>query len=83
MSLFKTLPLFNSIFSSCRYYYNKTNNNDRDDAHTAQVHSVAVRPQLALPLWKQHCVRHGPEHQRRSALRVRVGVRGQRERRLY
>ena len=47
------------------------------------MHSVALKPQLALPLWKQHSVLHGPEHQRRSALRVRVGVRGQRERRLY
>ena len=113
MSLFKTLPLSYSIFSSCREYFNKTNDNIKqhsvqynsysyhifffkshrgrgdyvaahhDDARTAHVHSVALEPQLALPLWKQHCVLHGPEHQRRSTLRVRVGVRGQRERRLY
>ena len=47
------------------------------------MHIVALKPQLALPLCKQHCVLHGPEHQRRSALRVRVWLRGQRERRLY
>ena len=47
------------------------------------MHSVALKPQLALPLWKQHCVLHGPEHCHWSALRVRVGLRGQRECRLY
>ena len=47
------------------------------------MHSIALEPQLALPLWKQHCVLHGPEHCPWSALRVRVWLRGQRERRLY
>ena len=45
--------------------------------------SVALEPQLALPLWAKHCVLHGHEHQRRSAMRVRVGLLGQRDRRLH
>ena len=36
-SLFKTLPLPNSIFSSCRDYYNKTNENLKQ--HSVQYYS--------------------------------------------
>ena len=109
--LFNTLTLPNSTYSSCREYYNNTNDNlkkhsvqyhsssnniffrtnlrsdyvaaHHDNARTACVHGVAVEPQLALPLWAELSVLHGPEHCHWSALRVRVGIRGQRERRLH
>ena len=51
-----------------------------DDARTAHVHGVALEPQLALPLWTELSMLHGPEHCHWSALRVRVWLRGQRER---
>ena len=87
MSLFKTLPLPNSIFISSRDYYYKSNDNlkqhsvqyhsssnniffptnlrgdyHHDDARTAHVHGFALEPQLALPLWTELSVLHGPEH---------------------
>ena len=54
------------FFTSLRGY--DVAGHDDDDAGTAHVHGVALEPQLALPLWTKHCVLHGPEHQRRSAL---------------
>ena len=143
MRLFKTLPLPNSTYSSCREYYNNTNDHlekhsvqyylflpnnpscyyvfhnvaaktynnlhelslqypssstniffptnlrgdyvaaHHDNARTAHMHGVALEPQLALPLSTELSVLHEPEHCHWSALRMRVGLRGQRERRLH
>ena len=106
MRLFKTLPLPNSTYSSCREYYNNTNDNIKkhsvqyhsssnniffptnlrdyvaahhDNARAAHVHGVSLETQLALPLWIELSVLHGPEHCHWSVLRVRVWLCGRRE----